>query len=98
VYGMALGYLVAEALALAGKQPTREGLITAVQSGEIKGSGLVPLAFSKGDHNGYIGAAITTVTDGVQAATGKRWVRDGDKVVEYDKEPVKLLSGGVPSH
>lgn len=98
VYGMALGYLVAEALALAGKQPTREGLITAVQSGEIKGSGLVPLAFSKGDHNGYIGAAITTVKDGVQAATGKRWVRDGDKVVEYDKEPVKLLSGGVPSH
>ncbi len=98
VYGMAMGYLFAEALALAGEQPTREGLITAVQSGELKGSGLVPLALSKTDHNGYVGAGITVVRDGVQAATGERWVRDGDKVVAYDKAPVELLSGGVPKH
>jgi ABC-type branched-subunit amino acid transport system substrate-binding protein len=98
VYGMAMGYLFAEALLHAGKQPTRDSIVAAVQSGELKGSGLVPLAFSKTDHNGYIGAGITVVHDGVQAATGERWVRDGDKVVPYDKEPVKLLSGGVPSN
>jgi ABC-type branched-subunit amino acid transport system substrate-binding protein len=98
VYGMAMGYLFAEALLHAGKQPTRDSIVAAVQSGELKGSGLVPLAVSKTDHNGYIGAGITVVHDGVQAATGERWVRDGDKVVPYDKEPVKLLSGGVPSN
>jgi hypothetical protein len=95
---MAMGYLFAEALLHAGKQPTRDSIVAAVQSGGLKGSGLVPLAFSKTDHNGYIGAGITVVHDGVQAATGERWVRDGDKVVPYDKEPVKLLSGGVPSN
>ena len=97
VYGMAMGYLFAEALLKAGKQPTRDSLIAAAASGELKGSGLVPLALSKENHSGYIGAGITVVHDGVQAAIDKRWVRDGDTVVVYDKEPVKLLSGGIPS-
>jgi len=97
VYGMAMGYLFAEALLHAGKMPTRDGLVAAVQSGELKGSGLVPLAFSEDNHSGYIGAGITVVHDGVQAAIDKRWVRDGDKVVVYDKKPVELLSGGIPS-
>ena len=96
-YGMAMGYLFAEALLAAGEQPTREGLVAAVQSGELKGSGLVPLAFSEDNHSGYIGAGITVVKDGVQAAIDKRWVRDGDKVVVYDDPAVELLSGGIPS-
>ncbi|AYF98273.1 ABC transporter substrate-binding protein [Protaetiibacter intestinalis] len=98
VYGMAMGYLFAEALLHAGKHPTREGLVSAVQSGDLKGSGLVPLAFGVDNHSGYVGAGITVVHDGIQGAIeGKRWVREGDTVVPWDNPPVELLSGGIPS-
>lgn len=96
VYGMAMGYLFAEALAKAGEQPTRESLIAAASSGELLGSGLVPLGLSKDNHSGYIGADITIVRDGVQAAIDSRWVRDGDTVVPYEKDPVQLMSNGIP--
>jgi ABC-type branched-subunit amino acid transport system substrate-binding protein len=96
VYGMAMGYLFAEALAQAGEQPTRESLLEAVRSGEVKGSGLVPVGLSDENHNGYIGAGITVVSNGVQAAIGKSWVRDGDKVVVFDGDPVKMPAKGIP--
>lgn len=96
VYGMAMGYLMAEALFHAGEDPTRESLLEAVTSGKVKGSGLVPVGFSEDNHSGYIGAGITVVKSGVQAAIGSSFVRDGDTVKTYDGDAVTMPAKGIP--
>jgi ABC-type branched-subunit amino acid transport system substrate-binding protein len=63
-YGMAVAYTFAQALKAAGKNPTRDSLVKAVESGGLSGPGLVPFRYSDTVHGGYGGAQIATVKNG----------------------------------
>jgi branched-chain amino acid transport system substrate-binding protein len=65
-YGMANAYTLAQALQLAGKNPSREDLVNAVnESGaKLTGPGLVPFRYSKTDHGGYSGVEMGQVRGG----------------------------------
>jgi branched-chain amino acid transport system substrate-binding protein len=65
-YGMATAYTLAQALQLAGKELTREGLVKAVEEkgAELAGPGLVPFRYSKSEHGGYGGVEMGQVRNG----------------------------------
>ena len=48
IFGMSVGYPFAEALAKAGEDPTRESLVEALEGGQLKGNGIVPLDLRQG--------------------------------------------------
>lgn len=98
VYGMSVAYTFAEALALAGEDPTRESLVAVLESGEVVGNGIVPLEFGADSHRAFGGVGITVVTGGVQDYVGDVYTTDtGDgEVVPYDGEPVALENDGIP--
>jgi ABC-type branched-subunit amino acid transport system substrate-binding protein len=77
-YGMAVAYTFAQALKKAGKDPTRDALVKAVESGGLNGPGLVPFRYSKTVHGGYGGAQIATVKNGKITLQGTPLVTDPD--------------------
>lgn len=96
IFGMSLGYLFVEALKEAGENPTRESLLEALESGNVKGNGHVPLGFSDGSHAGYTGGMITQVSGGVQSYTGTPYTVDGDSVRAYTDERPAMPENGIP--
>jgi hypothetical protein len=60
-YGMAAAYTFVEALVKAGKNPTRDSLVKAVESGLDPGPGLVPFRFSSTSHAGFTGVQIGVI-------------------------------------
>src|SRR2546421_9537638 len=63
-YGMAAAYTFAQALKAAGKKPTRQSLVKAVQSSHWTGPGLVPFRYSASSHAGFTGVQIGTIKSG----------------------------------
>jgi branched-chain amino acid transport system substrate-binding protein len=83
VYGMSVGVLFVEAVKAAGKDLTRDGLISAVEKGGFQGPGLAPLRFSANDHSGYGGEQLSKVTGTDQAYFGPAYkTDDGDGAVQ----------------
>jgi hypothetical protein len=66
VYGMAAGAAFAQALRHAGRNPSRQSIIAAIDAGtaDSGGPGLVPLPYSATDHDGYPGAQIGVIRHG----------------------------------
>jgi len=61
-YGMAVAYTFVQALKAAGKNPTRQSIVQAIENTGLKGGpGLTPFAYSKQSHAGYTGAQIGTI-------------------------------------
>jgi ABC-type branched-subunit amino acid transport system substrate-binding protein len=75
-YGMASAYTFAQALKNAGKNPTRQSLVNAVEAGGFTGPGLVPFRYSKSEHGGYGGGQIATIKNGQILVQGKPMVTD----------------------
>ena len=75
-YGMASAYTFAQALKNAGKNPTRQSLVDAVEQGGFTGPGLVPFRYSKSEHGGYGGGQIATIKNGQIVVQGKPMVTD----------------------
>jgi branched-chain amino acid transport system substrate-binding protein len=61
-YGMAAAVAFAEALKAAGKHPTRDGIVKAIEHGIPQGPGLVPYRYSSSSHAGFTGAQIGVIT------------------------------------
>ncbi|WP_125776544.1 ABC transporter substrate-binding protein [Antribacter gilvus] len=97
IYGMSVGYLFAEALAMAGEDPTRESLVEAIESGKLVGNGVVPLAFGPDDHAAFRGVGITMVNEGVQDFVGTTYSVDAETVEAVEPQPVPLENEGVPA-
>jgi ABC-type branched-subunit amino acid transport system substrate-binding protein len=98
VYGMSVGYLFVQSLQAAGKDLTREGLISAIEKGGFQGPGLAPLRYSAQDHSGYGGARLGKVEGGKQAYFGTTYEtddRDG-AVVPYSVPPATPPQNGIP--
>jgi branched-chain amino acid transport system substrate-binding protein len=61
LYGMAVAYTFAQAVAKAGKDLTREALVKAVEAGLDPGWGTVPFRYSASSHAGYTGVQVGTI-------------------------------------
>ena len=98
-YGMSVGYLFVQALAAAGKDLTREGIVAAVEKGGYTGPGLTPLQYSKDNHSGYSGLRMAKVTGGKQLPFGPVYVSDdgAGAVTEYTGAAVAPPANGIPS-
>jgi len=71
VYGMAVGYTFVQVMKKAGRNPTRQDVVNAVNSGQIdQGPGLVPFGFSSSNHLGYQGVQMAVIQNGVATYTG----------------------------
>jgi ABC-type branched-subunit amino acid transport system substrate-binding protein len=96
LYGMALGYTFAEALDEAGDDPTRDSIVDAVKSGELRGPGLVPLRYSEGDHSGYGGEQLGHIENGQLVLDGQPLVTDtgdGDITESGEGQPAPPPNG-----
>jgi ABC-type branched-subunit amino acid transport system substrate-binding protein len=72
VYGMAAASLFVQALGRSGRNPTRSSIVSALDHGAVNagGPGLVPLDYSGGNHDGYPGAEIGTISNGALVLSG----------------------------
>jgi ABC-type branched-subunit amino acid transport system substrate-binding protein len=98
VYGFAVGYLFVQALKAAGRNPTRQGIVTAVEKGGFTGPGVAPLRFSATDHSGYAGLQMGRVSGGKQLPFGPVYTTNdgGGAVKEYTTAQPSPPSSGIP--
>ena len=99
-YGMANAYTLAQALQLAGKKLTRQGLVNAVNSmgSKLTGPGLVPFRYSTSDHGGYGGVEIGQIRNGQIALFGGPLVTEptsGGAITPYTTAPPGPPASGV---
>lgn len=98
LYGMATAYTFVTALERAGENPTRQGIVDAIEEGGLQGPGLVPTRFSKDNHSGYSGVQMGTIKDGAIQLTGEPMTTDtGDGPIDnYTDGQEPPPSNGVP--
>jgi ABC-type branched-subunit amino acid transport system substrate-binding protein len=96
-YGMAVAYTFAQALKAAGKNPTRDSLVKAVEAGGLSGPGLVPFRYSDTVHGGYGGAQIATVKNGKITLQGTPLMTDPDTgpITPYKTPQPAPEAGGI---
>lgn len=66
VYGMSQAYTFVQALQAAGENPTREGIVKALEQvgGKLEGPGLAPFRYSEDSHLGISGMQVVKLQDG----------------------------------
>jgi branched-chain amino acid transport system substrate-binding protein len=87
VYGMAKAYAFVQALMMAGPDPTREGIVEAIEQWdpELPGPELAPFRFSEDSHMGISGMQIVELKGGVGEPLTPVLVSDiGDAPIEED--------------
>ncbi|HEX4703682.1 MAG TPA: ABC transporter substrate-binding protein [Pseudonocardiaceae bacterium] len=99
VYGMASAYTFAQALAAAGKNPSRQGIIDALQKGNLSGPGLVPFRYSSSSHAGYTGVQVGTIHAGQIVVAGSPLTTDNGAgaIQPFSGTPASAPANGIPS-
>ena len=69
-YGEGVAYTFVQAMLKAGKNPTREDLVKAIEGGLPQGPAEAPYAYSASDHSGMTGAYIGVIQNGVIVKQG----------------------------
>ncbi len=99
-YGLAVGYTFVQAMLKAGRNPTRQDLINAINGGLPQGVAVAPYAYSSTDHNGITGAYMAVVKNGALVPTGPVQVTDdsatGAITTDSAAQPPAPASG-IPS-
>jgi branched-chain amino acid transport system substrate-binding protein len=99
LYGMAAAYTFVQAMLKAGRNPTRQDLVNAVNSGLPQGVSVAPYAYSATDHDGITGAYIAEVENGVLVQLGPVQVTDntptGAVTTDSTTQP-PAPSSGIP--
>ena len=98
-YGMAAAYTFAEALAKAGDNPTRDGIVQAIEGGLDPGPGLVPFRFSSSSHAGFTGTQVGVIKGTTIHLSGSpQTTDDGSGAISpYTTAQATAPSNGVPS-
>jgi len=98
-YGMASAYTFAQALAAAGKNPTRQGLLDALTGGHLNGPGLVPFRYSSTSHAGFTGVQVGTIQSGQLVVTGSPLTTDDGSgaITPYTGTPANAPANGIPT-
>ena len=99
VYGMSVGYLFVQSLQAAGKDLTRDGLISTIEKNGFQGPGLAPLRFSADNHSGYGGMRLSKVQGGKQTYFGETFETDDadGAVAPYTTAPAAPPQNGIPA-
>ncbi len=100
-YGMANAYSLVQALKAAGKNLTRQALITAIEKngGSWKGPGLVPFRYSTTQHGGYAGAEMAQIKGGKIVTIGSPLITDPSPtgaITPYAATQLPPPASGVP--
>jgi ABC-type branched-subunit amino acid transport system substrate-binding protein len=99
-YGLAVGYTFVQAMFKAGRNPTRQDLINAINGGLPQGPSVAPYAYSATNHNGITGAYIAVIKNGVLAPAGPTQVTDTTPtgaITTYTATPPAAPASGIPS-
>jgi hypothetical protein len=76
LYGEAVGYTFVQAMLKAGKNPTRAGLVKAIEAGLPQGPAVAPYNYSMTDHGGMQGAFIGVINNGAIVQQGPVMITD----------------------
>jgi ABC-type branched-subunit amino acid transport system substrate-binding protein len=97
--GMAYAYGFAQALVKAGKNPTRAGLLQALEGGIEPGPGLVPLAYSSTSHSGFEGVQIAIIHNGAAQLQGTPLTTDDGTgpIQPYTTPQATAPANGIPT-
>jgi branched-chain amino acid transport system substrate-binding protein len=100
LYGMAAAYTFVQAMLKAGRNPTRQDLVSAINGGLPQGVAVAPYAYSATNHDGITGAYMGVIQNGVLVQTGPVQVTDtsptGPITTFTTKQPAAPASG-IPS-
>jgi ABC-type branched-subunit amino acid transport system substrate-binding protein len=101
IYGMAQAYTMVQALQAAGRNPTRDDLVAAVEEAgaDWEGPGLAPFRYSEDRHAGISGMAVSRIAaDGsAEELTGVLITDAGDaEIEEFDGEASTPPESGIP--
>jgi ABC-type branched-subunit amino acid transport system substrate-binding protein len=100
LYGMGAAYTFVQAMLKAGRNPTRAGLVSAINSGLPQGPLVAPFAYSNSDHDGVTGAYIGIINNGVLTQEGPVLVTDtsaGGAITTYTGTEAQAPASGVPA-
>jgi len=92
LYGMAVAYTFVQAMLKAGKNPTRAGVVKAIEGGLPQGVSVAPYTYSMTDHQGVSGAFIGIIKNGAIVQQGPVWTTDTTPT-----GPVTQFSGSQPA-
>ncbi|WP_219418600.1 ABC transporter substrate-binding protein [Pseudonocardia nigra] len=100
VYGMAQAYTFVQALQAAGPNPTRQGIVDAIEQAgaEFRGAWVAPFRYGPNSHAGISGVQVTRITGGTTEALTPVLVTDnGDTAItEATVEPTEPPADGIP--
>ena len=99
LYGMSVAYTFVQALLKAGRNPTRQSLLAAVNAGLPQGVSVAPYAYSSTDHDGITGAYMAEVENGVLVPLGPVQVTDNTAtgaVTTYSTTQPPAPTSGIP--
>jgi hypothetical protein len=99
LYGMAVGYTFVQALFKAGRNPTRQDLLNAVNGGLPQGVSVAPYAYSATDHDGITGAYMAEIENGLITSLGPVQVTDNTAtgaVTTYSTSQPPAPTNGIP--
>jgi ABC-type branched-subunit amino acid transport system substrate-binding protein len=100
LYGMGVAYTFVQAMFKAGRNPTRQDLIDAINGGIPQGPLVAPYAYSASDHNGVTGAYMAVIKDGVLVQKGPVLTTDDSPsgaVTPVSGSQPDAPTSGVPS-
>jgi branched-chain amino acid transport system substrate-binding protein len=102
VYGMAQAYTTIQALQAAGKNPTRESLVSAIEKvgGDWKGPLVAPFRYSSDSHAGVSGMTVSQISGGaVKDLTGVETTDNGKDapIKQSSDEAGTPPTNGIPN-
>ena len=98
-YGEAVGYAFVQAMVKAGKNPTRAGVVKAIEGGLPQGASVAPYDYSATDHGGIMGAFIGVIKNGAIVQQGPVWTTDttpAGAVTPYTGTQPAAPASGMP--
>jgi ABC-type branched-subunit amino acid transport system substrate-binding protein len=98
-YGIAVAYTFVQAMFKAGRNPTRQDLLTAINGGLPQGFSVAPYAYSSSDHNGITGAYMAVIKNGALVPLGPTLVTDDTPTGGFTTAPAQPAApaSGIPS-
>jgi branched-chain amino acid transport system substrate-binding protein len=101
LYGMAVGYTFVQAMLKAGRNPSRQDLVNALNAGNFpQGPSVAPYAYSSTSHDGITGSYIGVIKNGVLVQQGDVLTTDNTPtgaVTPYMTAQPAAPATGVPS-
>ena len=99
-YGLAVGYTFVQAMFKAGRNPTRQDLVNAINGGLPQGVSVAPYAYSSSDHAGITGAYMAMIDNGALKPIGPVQVTDTSPtgaITTFSGTQPTAPASGIPS-